>query len=320
MNVLQQSGTGLFFYPIMSTKDPAFLFYPKDWIQGTAKLMPEEKGVYIDLLAHQHQDGDLPNNTKRLARIVGLSESEFLPIWEGLKSKFIEKNDNRLVNRKLTELMTERSDKGTKNKIIGTLAAVVRLSSAPYDVKFQAKKTFDYSDFLEVEQPKLTESITEWFEERLKSIANGNGNAIGNDIISKYWFLKFYNSDYNNYVSVFNGQSTTENYFKQWKAFIDFIYKNKYEDIFECKFISPHDFAKVTEKDKFTVDKWDEVIKAILATGIKPEHNLFFRIPQFLGYDKNNKNGTGIKQAIGTTKFNAGANELLDRLKGKATT
>lgn len=284
----------------MATKDPAFLFYPKDWIQGTAKLMPEEKGVYIDLLAHQHQDGDLPNNTKRLARIVGLSESEFLPIWDTLKSKFKEIQNNRLVNRKLTELMTERSEKGLKNKIIGTLAAVVRLSDAPYDLKFQAKKTFNYSDFLAVEQPKLTECITEWFMERLKSIGNGNATGNGNDILSKYWFLKFYHSDYNNYTSIFNGQSTTESYFMQWKEFINLIYEEKLEDIFECKFVSPHDFATLVLKEKFTADRWKETLKKILATGIKPEHNLFFRIPEFMkyseksnsapGFDKNNKN------------------------------
>lgn len=266
-------------------KDPAFLFYPKDWLQGTAKLMPEEKGIYIDLLAHQHQDKDLPNNTKRLARIVGLSEIEFLPIWENIKDKFIEIGNNRLVNRKLTKLMTERSEKGLKNKIIGTLASVVRLSSAPYDVKYQAKKNFNYEDFLDVEQPNLTESITEWFEERLKSIGNANedGNNINN---TKYWFLKFYHSDFESYQKVFNGQSTNIEMFSLWKSFIDFIYEKKYEEVFESKFVSPHDFAKLVMKDKFSKEKWEPVLKSILSTGIKPEHNLYFRIPQFMGYDK----------------------------------
>lgn len=265
-------------------KDPAFLFYSKDWIQGTAKLMPEEKGVYIDLLSHQHQDGDLPNDTKRLARIAGMSESEFLPIWDNIKSKFKETNNNRLVNRKLTELMTERSEKGLKNKIIGTLASVVRLSNAPYDVKYQAKKNFDYSQFLDVEQPKLTESITEWFNERLKSI--GNGNADVNDINNKYWFLKFYHGTFESYQKVFNGQSTNQEMFVLWKSFIDFIYEKKFDEIMECKFVSPHDFAKLVMKDKFTKDKWEVVVKSILSTGVKPEHNLYFRIPQFMDYSK----------------------------------
>ena len=269
----------------MVNKDPAFLFYSKDWIQGTAKLMPEEKGVYIDLLAHQHQDGDLPNDTKRLARIAGMSEGDFLPIWDNIKNKFKDNGNNRLVNRKLTELMTERSGKGLKNKIIGTLASVFRLSTAPYDLKFQAKKTFDYSEFLEVDEPKLTETITEWFHERLKSIGNGNANGNDNNI-NRLWFLKYYHSNYENYKNVFNGQSTTEDYFNQWKKFIDFIYENKYESVFDAKFVSPHSFEILVRKEQFTKDKWDITLKSILSTGIKPEHDLFFRIPQFMKYNE----------------------------------
>jgi len=164
-------------------KDPAFLFYPKDWLQGTAKLMPNEKGVYIDLLAHQHQDGDLPNDTKRLARIVGISENEFLPIWEELKQHFILVN-NRLVNRKLTEIITERLEKGKQNKIIGTMAAIFRLSDKPYEIKYKAKETFDFKHFLAVETTELTECITEWFRLRLKSIEDGNGNEDVNTFIN----------------------------------------------------------------------------------------------------------------------------------------
>lgn len=102
------------------------------------------------------------------------------------------------------------------------------------------------------------------------------------------WFLQYYHSTYGIYKDTFNGQSTTEYYFKEWKELIDFIYKNKYEELFGCKFLSPHDYAKIA--GTFTKDKWDEVFKKILSTGIKPEHNLFFRIPEFLGYSKQNKN------------------------------
>lgn len=281
----------------MSKKDPAFLFYPKDWIQGTAKLMPDEKGVYIDLLAHQHQDKDLPNDTKRLSRIAGLSEQEFLLIWDSIKDKFTLNSNNRLVNRKLTDLMTERSEKGWKNKIIGTLASVVRLSEYSYDIKYQAKKTFDYTEFWDTPETELTESITEWYTKRLKSIGNGNEDGNANDnkegnTNNKLWFLKYYHSSYDNYKEVFNGQSTTELMFKEWKVFIDFIYENKYEEIFESKFVSPHDFAKLIDKNNFTKDKWASVIKSLLSTGIKPEHNLFFRIPKFMEYGQQ-PNGNG---------------------------
>jgi uncharacterized protein YdaU (DUF1376 family) len=43
-------------------KDPAFLFYPKDWITGTAFLTKTQKGIYIDLLCLQHQKGYITKN------------------------------------------------------------------------------------------------------------------------------------------------------------------------------------------------------------------------------------------------------------------
>jgi len=126
-----------------------------------------------------------------------------------------------------------------------------------------------------------------------QTTTNNNGKNGKNDNNEKkeiqegqFWFLKFYHSNYENYKTVFNGQSTTEDYFNQWKTFIDFIYEKKYEDIFDCKFVNPQDFEKLIKKEKFTKDKWDETIKRILATGVKPEHNLFFRIPQFMEYGK----------------------------------
>jgi uncharacterized protein YdaU (DUF1376 family) len=159
-------------------KDPAFLFYSKDWLEGTAELTSEEKGVYIDLLAHQHQKGSLPAETKKLAKLSGLSEPEFCKIWEELSTKFIPNGSGRLVNRKLNGIVTERMDKGWRNKIIGTLASVVRYSNTSKEIAQKAKQTFKVDDFLSCTDQNLTERITEWYDKRLKSIANANGNAI----------------------------------------------------------------------------------------------------------------------------------------------
>lgn len=157
-------------------KDPAFLFYSKDWLQGTSQLMPEEKGVYIDLLAHQHQDGDLPTDTKRLAKMVGISERDFLQVWHVIKIKF-EIKDNRMVNRKLTEITTERSTKSLTNKITGTFASIIRLSTIPYEQKQYLKSIFSVTDFMPIVPESITERLTEWFHERLKSIENANINT-----------------------------------------------------------------------------------------------------------------------------------------------
>ena len=111
------------------SKDPAFLFYSKDWIEGTIEMLPQEKGVYIDLLAHQHQKGSLPIETNRLCRLVCMQEEEFLKIWEHIKNKFTETEPNglpnglpngkRLVNQKLAELSEKRRGDAITKKISG---------------------------------------------------------------------------------------------------------------------------------------------------------------------------------------------------------
>ncbi len=144
-------------------KDPAFLMYAKDWLQGTSQLMPEEKGVFIDLLCHQHQDGSLPADTRRLARMAGMTEEAFLPIWETLKVKFKPTNGNRLVNQKLNQVVVNRSSRSLTNRISGEFASLIRLSTLNDKQKEKIKSQFSVSDFTNIEPSKLKERLTEWF-------------------------------------------------------------------------------------------------------------------------------------------------------------
>jgi len=48
-------------------KDPAFLFYSSDFLNGIADLTMEERGQYITLLCLQHQKGYLTDKTIRLS-------------------------------------------------------------------------------------------------------------------------------------------------------------------------------------------------------------------------------------------------------------
>lgn len=101
-----------------------------------------------------------------------------------------------------------------------------------------------------------------------------------------------YQKSWLEYSKILNGQSKslTEQKFDVWKEFVDFIYERDFTDLFASKFISPIDFDKIVS-DGFTRDKWEIVLKKILSTGVKPEHNLFFRIPEFIGYSEKGKLG-----------------------------
>jgi uncharacterized protein YdaU (DUF1376 family) len=48
------------------SKDPAFLFYSSDFLNGVSDLTMEERGQYITLLCLQHQKGSLSEKTVRL--------------------------------------------------------------------------------------------------------------------------------------------------------------------------------------------------------------------------------------------------------------
>ena len=85
-------------------KDPAFLFYSKDFYEGTRMMLPEERACYMDLLVYQHQNGSIPTDLKRvlmycngvdLATLEATLEAKFELVDEGWKAK-----DNYLVKLK----------------------------------------------------------------------------------------------------------------------------------------------------------------------------------------------------------------------------
>jgi len=83
-------------------KDPAFLFYPGDWLGGTMGMTFEEKGAYMELLIFQFNRGAF-NKKKALMCLQGSGD-----LWNILKDKF-EVNENGLFfNEKLKEEQEKR--------------------------------------------------------------------------------------------------------------------------------------------------------------------------------------------------------------------
>ena len=165
-------------------KDPAVLWYSKDWLEGTGDFMPEEKGVYMDLLMHQQQKGSLPNETKRLSRLAALSESEFLEIWENISHKFVETEDGRLINSRLAKEMGLRSVKAKKRAISGIFAVLIRESTLPEEDKDLIKKKFKSDFFIEEKREDLDQIITKWFNQMVSSLDNHSGSGSGSATVN----------------------------------------------------------------------------------------------------------------------------------------
>lgn len=80
-------------------KDPAFLFYPNDYLGGTMGMTFEEKGAYIELLMVQFNRGHMTNHM--IGQTVG-------QIWDNIKDKFIQDDKGLWYNVRLDEEKQKR--------------------------------------------------------------------------------------------------------------------------------------------------------------------------------------------------------------------
>ncbi len=80
-------------------KDPAFLFYPNDYIGGTMGMTFEEKGAYIELLMVQFNRGHMTSHM--IGQTIG-------QLWDNIKDKFEVDTEGRFYNVRLEEEKEKR--------------------------------------------------------------------------------------------------------------------------------------------------------------------------------------------------------------------
>lgn len=80
-------------------KDPAFLFYPNDYIGGTMGMTFEEKGAYMELLMMQFNRGHMTSHM--IGQTVG-------QIWDNIKVKFSIDADGLYYNARLDKEIDNR--------------------------------------------------------------------------------------------------------------------------------------------------------------------------------------------------------------------
>jgi len=93
-------------------KDPAFLFYPNDYLGGTMGMTFEEKGAYIELLMLQFNRGHMTEHM--IGQTVG-------QLWVNIKDKFIQDDKGLWYNERL-EIEKEKRQNFTnsrRNNILG---------------------------------------------------------------------------------------------------------------------------------------------------------------------------------------------------------
>ena len=94
-----------------NVKDPAFLFYPSDFLVGVSDLTMEERGQYITLLCLQHSKGRLSEKNIKIA--IGSVSPDVL-------AKFTKDEDGYYYNIRL-EFEIEKRENYTESRRINGL-------------------------------------------------------------------------------------------------------------------------------------------------------------------------------------------------------
>lgn len=97
----------------MIQKSPAFSFYAKDFLTGTATMSLTERGAYVTLLAHEWDAGVVPLAPAARARVLGCTPTHERAIWNTLSAKFSRRQDG-FINLRLEEERQKQIDRRQK--------------------------------------------------------------------------------------------------------------------------------------------------------------------------------------------------------------
>jgi len=118
------------------SKDPALLFYPGDWTQGTLLFTREQKGAYLDLLVTQFNNGHLSLDDIR--QVLG---PDFDKMWECRLSRKFKTDVNGLFFNERWEYEMLRRKKFTQSRKNNLSSSRVVIDDLPGEEGVKEPKT-----------------------------------------------------------------------------------------------------------------------------------------------------------------------------------
>jgi len=179
-------------------KDPAFLFYPGDYVSGTMGMTFEEKGAYMDLLMLQFNRGHM--NTHMIQHTVG-------HLWEQVKCKFIQDDEGLWFNVRLD------FEKDKRKTFTESRRNNIKPKEKPKkEPSYETHMNTHMDSHMENENENINKDIINNkskcnFEEALEYISIRLGTENGKTEAQK--FFNYYES---------NGWKVGKNPMKNWKA------------------------------------------------------------------------------------------------------
>lgn len=299
------------------SKDPAFLFYPNDYLGGTMGMTFEMKGAYIDLLIFQFNNHHFTEAQAKA--IVGT-------LWEGIKHKFTQEGGEYYYNERLRTEKEKRQNYTESRR-------QARLKCDEDNVRIYLLKDLDNGLFKigssvnparrYNEITNQTKSVTgssenrnyklTWYSEpTLRKVENEVHELFKNKRIEGEWF-KITNSDICEIKSIIEKTYVNDNgtYVKRTMQRTGNENENENKDIIKDKilhldtvFLTENEYQKLLTK--YGSDKTEKAIdilnNAIMSKGYKYKSHYHTIIGWPMKEAQGGNNGTGNKSGFSGSK------------------
>ena len=107
---------------------PAFQFYATDFLSDAPVIAMslEERGAYITLLCIAWTEQGIPDDHKKLAKVLRVSKRRFEDIWESMEVCWEANGYGRLVNPRQEAIREEMRERSQTASAAGTAGARAR--------------------------------------------------------------------------------------------------------------------------------------------------------------------------------------------------
>lgn len=208
------------------SKDPAALFYIDKWLASTAEMDSDVRGWYLNLILHQFDKKDLPDDVEKLALLAGVKHSEFdrfkQVYQQVLKQKFPKNENGRLENEVAKQILKNRElykDKRSRSGKIGSIMKIVYADKAwnKKNTELLKEHLYTLTDD-EINELKDEQMLQQMLQHLLELYINGDVNE--DSIIDGNKVLTWRN-DFKTYLS------ETKNAFQEIANDTDWISKQQ---------------------------------------------------------------------------------------------
>lgn len=256
------------------SKDPAVLFFIDTWLLATKEMRADCRGWYLNLILHQFDKNDLPDDIEELANLADVRFSEyemFKQVFKQvLKHKFKKQPNGRLANEYAKSILRRRADFKQKRSLSGKISyflRYVRLNLHSDENVIQAVKNKIDFNKLDVKNEQMIEQV---FKQTFELIyGNGNGNGNGNNNINN---LEDYNKLLIEQKTKFEEDMIVVEMMKIWKKYNPSYFEDKEFDYPSCLQIA-YKIAKakgwkkndiIDFKKYDTLKSWEKIVSFVV--------------------------------------------------------